>query len=115
LVASADAPVLSGGRVLAAGGGLPVGGYVTPYSLGHENLAVLTPTTAWLFPDRSVVFETTDGGKTWGVVADLAKAGLEDGGSGNVVFVDATHGWVCEPGTALWRTTDGRNWQRLGQ
>jgi photosystem II stability/assembly factor-like uncharacterized protein len=114
LASSADAPLLSGGRVLAAGGGLPVSGYVTPYSLGHENLAVLTPTDAWLFPDRSGVLETTDGGKTWGVVPRLAKAGLVDGGTGNVVFVDATHGWVCEPGTALWRTTDGKDWERLG-
>jgi hypothetical protein len=115
LAAAANAPVLSGSRVLAAGGGLPVRGYVTPYSLGHENLAVLTPTRAWLFPDRSGVFETADGGKTWGVVPGLAKAGLVEGGSGNVVFVDATHGWVCEPGTGLWRTTDGKTWQRLGQ
>ncbi len=114
LAASGDAPLLSGGRALGAGGGLPVSGYVTPYSLGHENLAVLTPTDAWLFPDRAGVFETTDGGKTWGVVAGLVKAGLVGDGTGNVVFVDATHGWVCEPGTALWRTTDGKDWQRLG-
>jgi photosystem II stability/assembly factor-like uncharacterized protein len=114
LAAAANAPVLSGQTVLGAGGGLPVGGYVTPYSLGHENLAVLTSTDAWLFPDRSGVFETTDGGKTWSAVAGLDKAGLADGGTGNVVFVDSTHGWVCEPGNALWRTSDGRNWQRLG-
>jgi photosystem II stability/assembly factor-like uncharacterized protein len=115
LAAAANAPVLTGGSVLAAAGGLPAGGYVTPYSLGHENLAVLTSTGAWLFPDRSGVYETTDGGKTWGVVAGLVKAGLVAGGTGNVVFADATHGWVCETGTGLWRTTDGRNWQRLGQ
>jgi len=114
LVASADASVLTGGTVLGVGGGLPVGGYVTPYSLGHENLAVLTPTDAWLFPDRSGVYETTDGGRTWAVVAGLSKAGWVDGGTGNVVFADATHGWVCETGTGLWRTTDGKNWQRLG-
>ena len=114
LAAAANAPVLSGGKVLGAGGGLPVSGYVTPYSLGHHNLAVLTANDAWLFPDRSGVFETTDGGETWSAVVGLARAGLADGGTGNVVFVDATHGWVCEPGTALWRTTDGRSWQRLG-
>ncbi len=114
LAAAANAPVLTGGIVLGAAGGLPSAGYVTPYSLGHENLAVLTPTTAWLFPDRSGVFETTDGGRTWGLVPGLAKAGVVNGGSGNVVFADATHGWVCVTGTGLWRTTDGRNWQRLG-
>jgi photosystem II stability/assembly factor-like uncharacterized protein len=115
LAAAANAPVLTGGQALGAAGGLPAGGYVTPYSLGHENLAVLTPTEAWLFPDRSGVFDTTDGGRTWSPVTGLAKAGLVDGGTGNVVFVDATHGWVCEAGTGLWRTTDGKNWQRLGQ
>jgi photosystem II stability/assembly factor-like uncharacterized protein len=115
LAAAANAPVLSGGVVLGASGGLPAVGYVTPYSLGHENLAVLSATDAWLFPDRSGVYETTDGGKTWGVVAALSKAGLVAGGTGNVVFADATHGWVCVTGTGLWRTTDGRNWHRLGQ
>ena len=115
LSAAANAPVLSGGRSLSAAGGLPTSGYVTPYSLGHENLAVLTTTTAWLFPDRSGVFETTDGGSTWSDVAGLPRAGLVDGGTGNVVFVDATHGWVCETGTGLFRTTDAKTWQRLGQ
>ena len=115
LAAAANAPVLTGGQALGAAGGLPAGGYVTPYSLGHENLAVLTPTEAWLFPDRSGVFDTTDGGRTWSPVTGLAQAGLVEGGTGNVVFVDATHGWVCEAGTGLWRTTDGKNWQRLGQ
>ncbi len=114
LAAAANAPVLTGGTILAAAGGLPTEGYVTPYSLGHENLAVLTATDAWLFPDRSAVYDTTDGGRTWGVVAGLSKAGLVAGGTGNVVFADATHGWVCETGTGLWRTTDGRTWQRLG-
>jgi photosystem II stability/assembly factor-like uncharacterized protein len=115
LAAAANAPVLSGGVALGAGGGLPVGGYVTPYSLGHENLAVLSAADAWLFPDRSGVYATSDGGRTWGLVPGLSKAGLAAGGAGNVVFADATHGWVCETGTGLWRTTDGRNWQRLGQ
>jgi len=114
LTAAANAPVLTGGTVLAAAGGLPTGGYVTPYSLGHENLAVLTATDAWLFPDRAGVYATTDGGRTWGVVEGLSKAGLVAGGTGNVVFADATHGWVCETGTGLWRTTDARTWQRLG-
>jgi hypothetical protein len=65
LAAAANAPVLSGNVSLPAAGGLPVGGYVSPDSLGHENLAVLTPDAAWLFPDRSGVFQTTDGGHTW--------------------------------------------------
>jgi len=113
LTAAANAPVLSGDVSLPAAGGLPVGGYVSPYSLGHENLAVLTADAAWLFPDRSGVFQTTNGGHTWAPVSGLARAGLVAGGSGNVVFVDADHGWVCEVGAGLWRTTDGVHWQHL--
>jgi photosystem II stability/assembly factor-like uncharacterized protein len=114
LTAAANAPVLSGNVSLPAGGGLPVGGYVSPYSLGHQNLAVLTPGSAWLFPDRAGVFATTDGGRTWSAVSGLSKAGLVGGGSGNIVFVDADHGWVCEIGAGLWRTDDGVHWQHLG-
>jgi len=114
LTAAANAPVLSGNVSLLAAGGLPVGGYVSPYSLGHQNLAVLTPGAAWLFPDRSGVFETRDGGRTWSPVSGLARAGLVGGGSGNIVFVDADHGWVCEIGAGLWRTTDGVHWKHLG-
>jgi hypothetical protein len=114
LAAAANAPVLSGNVSLPAGGDLPVDGYVSPYSLGHRNLAVLTPDTAWLFPDRSGVFATTDGGRTWKTVSGLSRAGLVGGGSGNIVFVDDDHGWVCEVGAGLWRTTDGVHWRHLG-
>jgi photosystem II stability/assembly factor-like uncharacterized protein len=114
LTAAANAPVLSGNVSLPAAGGLPVGGYVSPYSLGHENLAVLTAGAAWLFPDRAGVFRTTNGGHSWSPVSGLARAGLVGGGSGNIVFVDADHGWVCEVGAGLWRTTDGVHWRHLG-
>jgi len=114
LTAAANAPVLAGGTTLPAPGALPVDGYVAPYSLGHENLAVLTPVSAWLFPDRGGVVETRDGGRTWHAVPGLATAGFVGQGSGNVVFADAAHGWVCDAGTGLWRTTDGTTWSRLG-
>ena len=115
LTAAANAPVLSGNVSLPAGGGLPVGGYVSPIPSGHENLAVLTPRTrpgcSRTGPGCS---QTIDGGRTWTPVSGLARAGLVGGGSGNVVFVDATHGWVCEVGAGLWRTTDGVHWEHLG-
>jgi photosystem II stability/assembly factor-like uncharacterized protein len=114
LAAAANAPLLSGNVTLPAAGNLPVGGYLSPYSLGHDNLAVVTPDLAWLFPDRTGVFETTDGGRTWRMAPGLATAGLVGGGTGNVVFVDATHGWACQTGSGLWRTTDGATWRRLG-
>jgi len=101
LAAAANAPVLSSNVTLDGAGGFPVGGYVTPYSLGHENLAVVSSADAWLYPDRSAVFETTDGGRTWRLAPGLARAGLVAGASGNVVFADATHGWVCETGVGL--------------
>ena len=114
LTAAANAPALSGDVSLSAAGGLPTDGYVSPLSLGHENLAVLTPEKAWVFPDRSGVFQTPDGGHSWSPVSGLARAGLVGGGTGNVVFVDVDHGWVCEVGAGLWRTTDGLHWQHLG-
>ena len=114
LTAAANAPALSGDVSLAAAGGLPTKGYVSPLSLGHENLAVLTPQDAWVFPDQSGVYQTTDGGHTWSPVSGLARAGLVGGGTGNVVFVDAEHGWVCEVGAGLWQTTDGVHWRHLG-
>ena len=114
LAAAANAPLLSGDVSLPAGGHFPVGGYVSPYSLGHANLAVLTSQQAWLFPDRTGVFQTIDGGRTWKLASGLASAGLVGGGIGNVVFVDATHGWACQAGSGLWRTADGSTWRRLG-
>ncbi len=113
LASAANAPVLSANVVLPAGGGLPVGGYIAPYSLGHQNFAVLSPTTAWLFPTRSQVFETTDGGSSWTPVTSLARAGFGGEGSGSLTFLDATQGWVCQVGTGLWRTSDGVGWTRL--
>jgi photosystem II stability/assembly factor-like uncharacterized protein len=114
LTAAANAPVLSGNVSLDATGGLPTDGYVSPLSLGHQNLAVLTSGKAWLFPERSGVFQTTDGGHTWSAVSGLDRAGLVGGGTGNIVFVDADHGWVCDVGAGLWRTTDGVHWRHLG-
>ncbi len=112
LFAGANAPVLSGNATVPASG-LPVGGYVAPYSLGHENMAVLSATTAWLFPERTGVFQTTDGGTTWTPVRDLSAIEAAGAGSGTVVFADATHGWASAFGVGLWRTTDGTTWHRI--
>jgi photosystem II stability/assembly factor-like uncharacterized protein len=90
----------------AGAGGLPQSGYV----LSHENLAVLSPTTAWLFPDRGAVSATTDGGATWAPVMGLTSVA----GGGNITFIDPTHGWVAAFGVGLWRTEDGTQWERLG-
>ena len=33
---------------------LPLAGYIAPFTIGHRNLAVASPETAWLFPSRAV-------------------------------------------------------------
>ena len=48
---------------------LPIAGYVAPYTVGHRNLAVLSPTTAWLYPARAGLLETNDGGASWAPVS----------------------------------------------
>ena len=93
---------------------LPIAGYVAPYTVGHRNLAVLSPTTAWLYPARAGLFETTDGGASWAPVSSLVAAGFADGGSGNITFLSGTEGWICEYGVGLWHTADGTHWYPLG-
>ena len=93
---------------------LPLAGYVAPFTIGHRNLAVLTPTTAWLYPSRADLLKTSDGGSSWVPVPSLASAGVDSGGVGNVTFLSATEGWICEYGIGLWHTDDGVNWSSLG-
>ena len=47
-------------------------------------------------------------------VPDLAAAGLDAGGQGNISFLNATQGWICEYGVGLWQTVDGVHWHSLG-
>ena len=93
---------------------LPLAGYVAPFTIGHRNLAVLAPTTAWLFPSRADLLKTSDGGSSWVPVQSLASAGFDSGGAGNVTFLSATQGWICEYGIGLWHTVDGVSWSPLG-
>ncbi len=93
---------------------LPLAGYVAPLSIGHRNLAVLSSTTAWIFGSRADLFKTSDGGSTWVPVPSLAAAGFAGGGAGNVTFLSATQGWICEYGIGLWHTDDGVTWSPLG-
>ncbi len=93
---------------------LPGGGYVAPLGPGHRNLAVASPTTAWLYPSRAGLFKTSDGGTNWVPVPELANAGYPSGGSGNVTFLSATQGWICSYGVGLWHTEDGTHWEPLG-
>jgi hypothetical protein len=93
---------------------LPLAGYIAPYSIGHKNLAVASPTTAWLYPYPTVTYKTVSGGRSWTAVPGLAAAGFGTGGPGNVTFVSATQGWICQYGVGLWHTGDGVHWSPLG-
>jgi hypothetical protein len=105
---TASTPDGSAGAV----GSLPAAGDVTPP--GHRNLAVASPTTAWLYALRTGLSKTTDGGTTWIPVASLDAAGFPSGGAGNVTFLSPTEGWICAYGVGLWHTVDGNTWQPLG-
>ncbi len=94
---------------------LPGGGYVAPLESGHRNLAVASPTTAWLYPERGDLYKTIDGGLNWVAVPELAAASFASGGQGNVTFLSPTQGWICAYGVGLWQTVDGTHWHSLGQ
>jgi photosystem II stability/assembly factor-like uncharacterized protein len=93
---------------------LPLGGYIAPFSIGHKNLAITGPTTAWLYASRAVLYKTVSGGQTWTAVPGLNTAGFGSGAPGNVTFISATQGWICEYGVGLWHTDDGVHWFPLG-
>jgi photosystem II stability/assembly factor-like uncharacterized protein len=93
---------------------LPLGGYIAPFSIGHKTLAVLSPTTAWLYLTTGSLLKTVSGGRTWTAVPDLVAAGFGTGAPGNVTFISATQGWICAYGVGLWHTTDGEHWAPLG-
>ncbi len=79
-------------------GEIPRPGYANSHSL-----TVTSPQNAWLALDRGTLYETNDAGRTW--VAALPMPG--DGSNlGDVIFVDAEHGWWPTL-AALYRTTDG--------
>ena len=93
---------------------LPLAGYVAPFTIGHRNLAVASPETAWLFPSRAGLYITSDGGASWDQVPELAAAGFASGGEGDITFLSPTDGWICAYGVGLWQTTDGVHWHPLG-
>jgi hypothetical protein len=93
---------------------LPLDGYVSPFTIGHHNLAVAGTTTAWLFPARASLYKTSDGGGSWASVPSLSANGFGSGGAGNVTFISSTQGWICSYGVGLWHTDDGVDWVPLG-
>ena len=93
---------------------LPLDGYIAPFSIGHKNLAVASPTTAWLKPMGASMYKTSDGGRSWTVVPDLETEGIESSGQGDITFISASEGWICAYGVGLWHTSNGVSWAPLG-
>jgi outer membrane lipoprotein-sorting protein len=77
-------------------GEIPRAGYA-------HSLAVTSPQNAWLALDRGTLYETNDGGRTWAAALPMPGDGSN---LGDVLFVDAEHGWWPTL-AALYRTTDG--------
>lgn len=74
----------------------------TPDPLGVTNdLKAVSEDAAFLSSSHGDLLGTTDGGRTWQVVA-------EGEGYINLEFRDARRGWFFGPNGALWRYTDGK-------
>jgi len=79
--------------------------------LGYiAGLAATSSHDLWLALGRGPAEMTTDAGRTWRPAFSLP-AGT--GGSDEVTFVDATHGWVLTS-RGLWHTADGVRWESIG-
>ena len=74
-----------------------------------SDIAMPTSLDAWMSMSRENLYETHDGGHTWLASAVPGQFGGDAGGSEQVVFVDAKHGWALGS-MGLYRTTDGRHW-----
>ncbi len=67
-------------------------------------------------PFTSIIWNTTDGGKTWHQQFYLDESGgeLSVGGLGSVWFSDRNNGWAAGRASKLYRTTDGgRTWIKI--
>lgn len=101
-----------GGPVVTSG--LPLDGYV-------HDLFFLSPMDGWAAIDRVGVFQTTDGGRTWGFAWPSSfQIGTDNAPS--VGFSDKSHGWVVETDmagsgatlTSLYTTHNaGATWQMV--
>jgi len=58
------------------------------------------------------IINTRDGGKTWKV--QMGDPHSATRGVAKLFFLDATHGWAAQWGSKLLRTTDGENWEPVG-
>ncbi|MHB8263191.1 MAG: WD40/YVTN/BNR-like repeat-containing protein [Acidimicrobiales bacterium] len=105
--ASASGSSLPSGTSLPASaalstlGSLPFGGYVM-------QIAVVSPSLAWLALMNGALVTTTNGGRTWDMVNGMPHRVSQ---LTEVTFINATHGWAL--GEKLWATTNGVTWRLL--
>ena len=58
------------------------------------------------------IINTRDGGKTWKL--QMGDPHSATRAVAKLFFLDATHGWATQNGSKLLRTTDGENWEAVG-
>ena len=58
------------------------------------------------------IINTRDGGKTWKL--QMGDPHSATRAVAKLFFLDATHGWATQNGSKLLRTTDGENWETVG-
>lgn len=74
---------------------------------GLQGFFFVTENEAWGY--GSSIWRTEDGAITWKeVVPDKSVDGLLS----SATFLDKNTGWIVGSGREVWRTTDGRTWQR---
>jgi photosystem II stability/assembly factor-like uncharacterized protein len=68
----------------------------------------------WMVNRKREVWQTSDGGNAWTLLASLTKGGEDDYiiPLNDIWFIDSSHGWIIDS-TSVWRTEDaGRSWER---
>jgi photosystem II stability/assembly factor-like uncharacterized protein len=72
----------------------------------------VSPEEGWVSGAAGTILHTVDGGRTW-----TAQLGGDPHSQGpelkRIFFLDRTHGWA-QSWNQLFRTTDGENWQEVG-
>lgn len=77
-------------------------------SEGLHHVFFVSENEAWGYGGG--IYHTNDGGRTWTeIVSDEEISGELYSAS----FVDEKTGWIVGSGREVWRTTDGRTWQRM--
>jgi photosystem II stability/assembly factor-like uncharacterized protein len=80
----------------------------------------VTPEVGWVAGlkrtdagEGGFIIHTTDGGAHWDIQTGDPHSATR--GFTNLFFLDPTHGWAGEFGSRLLRTTDGENWESVGE